>query len=54
MESIASQSIASLSLAELEGIRLALRGGSVIDWYRLAFADDAEAERFLAVQGLDL
>lgn len=35
-----------LSLAELEAIRLLLRGGSVIDWYRLNFEHDEEARSF--------
>lgn len=41
-----------LSLADLEAIRLVLRGGSVIDWHRLNFADEREAEEFLAAQEL--
>jgi uncharacterized protein (TIGR04552 family) len=32
-----------LSLAQLEAIRLVLRGGSVIDWYRLNFDDEDDA-----------
>jgi uncharacterized protein (TIGR04552 family) len=43
----------SLSLSDLEGIRLLLRGGSVIDWYRLNFETDEEIYRFLAAQELD-
>lgn len=35
-----------LSLAELEAIRLLLRGGSVIDWYRLNFESDEETRAF--------
>lgn len=35
-----------LSLAELEAIRLLLRGGSVIDWYRLNFESDDETRAF--------
>lgn len=43
-----------LSLAELEGIRLVLWGGSVIDWHRLNFASEREAHEFLRAQELDL
>src|SRR5690606_19144610 len=45
--------LASMSLSDLEGIRLLLRGGSVIDWYRLNFESDAEIERFLRAQEFD-
>lgn len=38
-------------LADLEAVRLMLRGDSVIDWYRLSFETRAQAEAFLAVQG---
>lgn len=37
------------SLADLEGMRLLLRGSSVIDWHRLAFSNRREVERFLRV-----
>ncbi|MCA9608779.1 MAG: TIGR04552 family protein [Myxococcales bacterium] len=43
-----------LSVAELEGIRLILRGGSVIDWHRLNFAEEREATEFLRAQEIDL
>jgi uncharacterized protein (TIGR04552 family) len=43
----------SLSLSDLEGIRILLRGGSVIDWYRLNFESDDAIFRFLAAQELD-
>lgn len=43
-----------LSLAELEAIRLVLRGGSVIDWHRLNFVEPREVHEFLAAQELDL
>jgi uncharacterized protein (TIGR04552 family) len=42
-----------LSLAELEAIRLILRGGSVIDWYRLNLESDEEARAFLHLLGAD-
>lgn len=35
----------------LEGVRLILRGGSVIDWHRLGFDTAPEVRRFLAVNG---
>ncbi|MEM6958340.1 MAG: TIGR04552 family protein [Myxococcota bacterium] len=43
-----------LSLAELEGIRLVLRGGSVIDWHRLNFRSTSEIDRFLRAHELDM
>ncbi len=42
------------SLADLEGIRLLLRGGSVIDWYRLNFAGREEIDLFLRALEVDL
>src|SRR5688572_22482027 len=42
-----------LSLAELEAIRLVLRGGSVIDWHRLNFRETREVEDFLVAQEMD-
>src|SRR5690606_23203959 len=45
--------LSALSLSDLEGIRLLLRGGSVIDWYRLNFQSDEEIRRFIAAQELD-
>jgi uncharacterized protein (TIGR04552 family) len=41
------------TLADLEAMRLLLSGGSVIDWHRLAFSDDAEVDRFLRVNEID-
>ncbi|MBX3189897.1 MAG: TIGR04552 family protein [Labilithrix sp.] len=38
------------SLADLEAVRLLLRGDSVIDWHRLNFKDDAEIRDFLVAQ----
>lgn len=49
-----SHSIDDLSLADLEAIRLLLRGGSVIDWHRLNFSDDTEVEAFVLALELDL
>ena len=42
------------SLGDLEAIRLILRGSSVIDWHRLAFADHAEIDRFLRLNEFHL
>jgi uncharacterized protein (TIGR04552 family) len=44
--------IEELSLADLESVRLILRGDSVVDWHRLDFRDEAEARRFLHAQEL--
>jgi uncharacterized protein (TIGR04552 family) len=41
------------TLGDVEAMRLLLRGGSVIDWHRLAFGDQAEVERFLRVNEFD-
>jgi uncharacterized protein (TIGR04552 family) len=41
-------------LADLEAVRLLLRGGSVIDWHRLNFEETCEAEEFLRAQELDI
>ncbi len=40
-------------LADLEAIRLVLRGGSVIDWHRLNFTEEEEALEFLRSQELE-
>ncbi len=46
--------IAELRVADLEAIRLLLRGGSVIDWHRLDFEDAEQVGRFLRAQEIDL
>ncbi|AKF03353.1 TIGR04552 family protein [Sandaracinus amylolyticus] len=46
--------LSDLRLAELESIRLILRGASVIDWQRLELASEAQVREFLAVQEFDL
>jgi uncharacterized protein (TIGR04552 family) len=46
--------IDELGVAELEAIRLILRGGSVIDWRRLHFESTAEVDHFLRLNLLDL
>lgn len=48
------RALSRLSLAELEAVRLLLRGGSVIDWHRLNFRSRDEIERFLRAQEIDL
>ncbi|MEM1415720.1 MAG: TIGR04552 family protein [Myxococcota bacterium] len=48
------QELARLTLAELEGVRMLLRGGSVIDWHRLNYGDPNEIERFFRAQEIDL
>lgn len=42
------------TLAELEAVRLLLRGGSVIDWHRLNFGTPEEIARFLRANEVDL
>ncbi|MEZ4368412.1 MAG: TIGR04552 family protein [Kofleriaceae bacterium] len=42
-----------LELADLEAVRLLLRGDSVVDWHRLGFTDHAEIDRFLRVNEFD-
>ena len=42
-----------LTLADVEAIRLLLRGESVIDWHRLNFADHEEVDRFLRLNEFD-
>ncbi len=42
-----------LTLADIESIRLLLRGESVVDWHRLSFADHAEVDRFLRLNEFD-
>ncbi len=43
----------TLSLAELEQVRLVLRGGSVVDWYRLRFEDVDDVRSFLRISEAD-
>jgi len=45
--------VEDFTLADLEGVRILLRGGSVVDWHRLNFAHESEAEAFVRVQGFD-
>ncbi len=41
------------TLGDVEAMRLLLRGGSVIDWHRLAFTDPSEVDRFLVLHEFD-
>ena len=41
------------TLADVESMRLLLRGSSVIDWHRLSFADVGEVDRFLLLNEFD-
>ncbi len=41
----------TLSLAELEDVRLILRGGSVVDWFRLQFDTIEDVRRFIGISG---
>jgi uncharacterized protein (TIGR04552 family) len=45
--------LSDFTLADLEGIRVLLRGGSVVDWHRLNFADASEAQAFVRAQEVD-
>ncbi len=46
--------LADMGLADLEALRLLLRGGSVIDWRRLEFQTPAEVDAFLRLNLFDL
>ncbi len=45
--------LADLDLADLEAVRLLLRGDSVVDWHQLQFHDHAAVDRFLRLCELD-
>src|SRR3954465_2957986 len=45
--------MSELTLADIDAVRLLLRGDSVIDWHRLNYADHAEVDRFLRLNELD-
>jgi uncharacterized protein (TIGR04552 family) len=45
--------LSELSLADVDAVRLLLRGDSVIDWHRLNYADHAEVDRFLRLNEFD-
>ncbi|MDQ3365899.1 MAG: TIGR04552 family protein [Myxococcota bacterium] len=42
-----------LTLADVDAVRLLLRGESVIDWHQLSYADHAEVDRFLRLNEFD-
>ncbi len=48
------RAIDDLSLSDLDALRLVLRGGSVIDWYRMNFANEAEARELIVAQEMSL
>ena len=48
------KSLHEFTLADLESMRLILRGDSVIDWRRLDFGSEAEVSEFLSSQELHL
>ncbi len=50
----ALRDLSDFTLADVEGIRVLLRGGSVVDWHRLNFDDEQQAREFLRVHELDL
>src|SRR3954468_14951675 len=45
--------MSELTLADIDAVRLLLRGDSVIDWHRLNYADHAEVDRFLRLNEFD-
>ncbi len=49
--SVGRRRLDELTLADLEAIRLFLRGGSVVDWHRLNFGTDPEIVDFLHALG---
>lgn len=49
-----ASALAKLSLQEVHEIRLLLRGDSIVDWHRLGLRDEADVERVLRVNGIDL
>ncbi len=48
------KAIKDWALADLEAVRLLLRGDSIIDWHRLNFSDEGQAHEFLACNELYL
>lgn len=46
-------SVDELTVNDLDAVKLLLRGDSVIDWHRLAFADHEEVDRFLRLNEFD-
>lgn len=54
MSELELRGLANFSLADLEAVRLLLRGGSIIDWHRLNFTSEAEARQFAEAQEFNL
>jgi len=50
----ALRTVEQFTLADLEAIRVVLRGGSVIDWHRLNFRNDDDIVEFLRTQEFDI
>ena len=48
------RTVADMGVAELETVRLLLRGGSIIDWKRLDFTEPREVDHFLGLNLFDL
>ncbi|MGB5813015.1 MAG: TIGR04552 family protein [Polyangiales bacterium] len=48
------RALSDFTLADLEGIRVLLRGGSVVDWHRINFLEEVEARDFVAAHEVDL
>jgi len=46
--------LSEITLSDLEGIRLLLRGGSVVDWYRVDLASESELGTFLRMLEVNL
>lgn len=46
--------VRTLSLSELEQVRLILRGGSVVDWYRLRFETQDDVRAYVGLLGGDV
>ena len=49
----AYRNVDQFSLADLETIRVVLRGGSVIDWHRLNFRNDEDLYEFIRAHEFD-
>src|SRR3954470_19325744 len=45
--------MSELTLADIDAVRLLLRGDSVIDWHRLNYAEHAQVDRFLRLNEFD-
>lgn len=46
------KTLEEFTLADLESVRVVLRGDSVVDWHRLNFRDEAEVREFIEAQEL--